>query len=261
MLFFRGSRVTIKAEQLTRQTALSVKNTATDKKSVAVSTSIVYNPTEGASYAHHPHITFFKDKFYSVFSIGEQNEEDIGQSMAFSVSDDAVNWSDYKIIAEGNKATYTVVVPGGLYSTDERLIAYYATFDYSESCIDTSSGKAVRPTAEKAVRTNWKMFMAVTKDGVNWSHSQLNCGAACNFAPQQTVSGRLIMCGANVNPITDDITGLSGWKNVTVDIDEAIADGAKLITESGFYQTDDGVLHMRSAGCQTDFITGLVIQA
>jgi len=244
LLFFRGSRVTINTDQSTRQNALLVKNTATVNKTVAVSTTTVYNPKAGTSYAHHPHITFFKGKFYSVFSIGEKNEEDIGQSMAVSVSDDAANWSDYTVIAEGNKETYTVVVPGGLYSTDERLIAYYATFEYSESCVDTSSGVAVRPTAENAVRTNWKMYMAVTKDGVNWSHSQLNCGAACNFAPQQTASGRLIMCGANVNPITDDITGLSGWKNVNVSIDEAIADGAKLITESGFYQTDDGVLHM-----------------
>ena len=164
--------------------------------------------------------------------------------MAIAVSEDAVSWSEYEIIAEGNKATYTVVVPGGLYSTDDRLIAYYATFDYSETCVDTSSGKAVRPTAENAVRTNWKMFMAVTYDGINWAHNQLNCGAAVNFAPKQTASGRLIMCGANINPITDDITGLSGWKNVTVPIDEAVADGAKLITESGFYQTGDGVLHM-----------------
>lgn len=242
--FFGGSRAGIIAEQSARQTALSVKNTASVKKSVNVSTVTVYNPVAGASYAHHPHMTYFKGKFYSVFSIGEKNEEDIGQSMAISKSDDAVNWSDYEIIAEADKSTYTVIVPGGLYSTDKRLVAYYASFDYAADCVDTSSGTAVRPTIDKAVRTNWKMFMAVTTDGINWSHTQLNCSAACNFAPKQTASGRLIMCGANVNPYTDDITGLSGWRNVTVSINEALEDGAKLITESGFYQTDDGILHM-----------------
>ena len=54
---------------------------------------MIYRPAEGWSYAHHSFITFFKGRFYAIWSCGTADEDYFGQRVMIAESDDFANWS------------------------------------------------------------------------------------------------------------------------------------------------------------------------
>lgn len=248
-MFFSVNRAELVPMTSARESALMINNatqTSVDKlESVAYN---IYTPVEGASYAHHPHITKYKNKFYAIYSLGKKNEEDIGQKMMLSVSSDAENWSEPTVLADiaAQNGTNSVVIPAGLYSTDNMLIAYYGSYDYRDDClVYDEDGNALRPADENVKKTNWKMYAAYTADGINWTHLDMDFSPACNYGPFQTKSGRLIITGGLNAPYSDDISGLSGWQDSVIDPSETVGSGeVSLITEGAVYQLDNGILRM-----------------
>lgn len=65
-----------------------------EKISSVVST--VYAPQKDWAYSHHPSITYFKDRFYAVWSNGMENEDDLGQRVLIAESFDGQIWENIR---------------------------------------------------------------------------------------------------------------------------------------------------------------------
>lgn len=203
----------------------------------------VYTPSVGWGYAHHPHIAFFKGRFYATFSQGRENEDDCGQRIMLAVSDDGLEWSEPVPLVDSvqGKGSQLVLVNAGLYTDGERLVAYYGSYEYRE---DTLRGPNLRPL-EDAHRIDYAMHYVLTGDGDTWQEPvDMDIPFGCNYGPMPLQSGRLLMCGGTTYPYTDDPAGLSGYRTGTIDGESAKRRGASTITEGSFFQTDDGVIHM-----------------
>ena len=48
----------------------------------------IYRGRRGAAYSHHPQITSLAGRLYATWSLGDQHEDDVGQHMVMSTSDD-----------------------------------------------------------------------------------------------------------------------------------------------------------------------------
>ncbi len=203
----------------------------------------VYTPAEGWGYAHHPHIQFFQGRFYATFSQGRENEDDCGQRIMLSTSDDGLQWSEPVPLVDSvqGKDSELVLVNAGMYTDGTQLVVYYGSYEYRA---DTLRGPNLRPL-EDAYRIDYAMHYVLTKDGETWEEPvDMSIPFGCNYGPLPLESGRLLMCGGTTYPYTDDPTGLSGYRTGTIDGTSARERGAKTITEGSFFQTDDGVIHM-----------------
>jgi hypothetical protein len=207
------------------------------------STGSVYIPEEGWGYAHHPHIQFFKGRFYATFSQGKENEDDCGQRIMVASSEDGLNWSEPVPLVDSvqGKDSQLVLVNAGLYTDGERLVAYYGSYEYRA---DTLRGPNLRPL-EDAHRIDYAMHYVLTGDGSAWQEPvDMSIPFGCNYGPLPLRSGRLLMCGGTTYPYTDDPAGLDGYQTGRIDGEDARNRGAATITEGSFFQTDDGVIHM-----------------
>ena len=203
----------------------------------------VYVPKVGWGYAHHPHIQFFKGRYYATFSQGRENEDDCGQRIMLSVSPDGLTWSEPVPLVDSvqGRDSELVLVNAGLYTDGTHLGAYYGSYEYRA---DTLRGPNLRPL-EDAHRIDYAMHYVLTGDGEAWEKPvDMDIPFGCNYGPIPLQSGRLLMCGGTTYPYTDDPAGLDGFKTGTIDGEGAKRRGAKTITEGSFFQTDDGVIHM-----------------
>ena len=53
---------------------------------------VVFDPVEEWTYCHHPSLAFFKGRFYAVFSNSPKGEDECGQRILLTTSDDFVEW-------------------------------------------------------------------------------------------------------------------------------------------------------------------------
>jgi hypothetical protein len=205
--------------------------------------SSVYAPKEGWSYTHHAQIALFQDKLYVTFSQGNKNEDDCGQRVMLSVSEDHTTWSTPQPLCDSmmGEDSLRVLVNGGLYATQDRLVAYYFGYEYRKASL---RGENLRPL-EDAYRYNHAVYVISTTDGVHWTEpSRIITSACVNHSPEALRSGRLLMCGSEVFMISDEPSGLTGWRTKRTYADAALAEGAKLICEGSFFQTDDEAIFM-----------------
>ena len=82
------------------------------------------------TYAHHPHITFFKDRFFVIFSNGHENEDRSGQRVMLSTSTDFKNWTTPAPIAEppiGPDGMPVVFTAAGFHQYKDTLVSLYGT--------------------------------------------------------------------------------------------------------------------------------------
>ena len=223
----------------------------------------VYRPEKDWSYSHHPSITFFKGMFYAVWSNGKENEDDLGQRILISRSPDGETWETPKplITPEMLGDEEKVITASGFHVYDDTLYVYYSVYNYTDEAL---GGKKTRPRGDDGAHRDTDCGYLETKDGVNFSEPKpLGFGMVINHGPQKTKSGKLIIAGHTVYPVTDDPRGISGYKmrgifGDAIKFDEDypvdnsdIADVAKingwatrLLCEGSFYETDDGVWQM-----------------
>ena len=222
--------------------------------------TLIYEPQGEWLYSHHASITFFKGRFYAVWSNGRFNEDDLGQRVVLSVSDDAEVWEPLRPVVTpemfGNPDM--VLTAGGFHIHDDTLYLYYGAYYYDPATVPTG----VRPKSG-CVHCETDMGYISTVDGVNWSAPKsLSIPLVPNHPPKKTSTGRLIIAGNVMFPYTDNPNGIEGW-NLTgvygnafetlpfVDDSAAIRPiarargwNAELLCEGSFYETDDHVLHM-----------------
>lgn len=205
---------------------------------------LIYRPSTEWTYSHHASITWFKKRFYAIWSNGRRDEDAPGQRVLLSTSADFLNWSPPRPLIDSltdDQGIERVLTAAGFHIYRKKLTAYFGNY-----------GPHKETTRLQAVTTS---------DGVHWSKIQeLNLPVNPNHGPQPTASGRLIICGNISFPYTDDASGLRHWRMAgiyppsiaaTVKDDPAsFWEVARLqawpvaLCEGSFYQTDDRVLHM-----------------
>lgn len=233
-------------------------NPEAKRPKLQVETKVLFWPDEHWTYSHHPHITFFKNKYYAFWSNGRVNEDDVGQRILMSESVDFENWSEPEPLVDSvmGKFSELVLSAGGVYTTEERMSVYIGSFEYRPEALNEDGTR--KP--EEAGHMDTNLFMVSTTDGVNWTPLQdMKMPIAPNFGPQPTPSGRLILCGGMMFPYTDDPTGQSGWQLTGIypkDDPSPSDDSASIweykermgwdniFCEGSFYETEDGILHM-----------------
>lgn len=162
--------------------------------------SVVYMPDGSWSYSHHPSVTCFRGKFYAVFSNGIKGEDESGQRVVMSTSEDFINWSAPEVLVEpemGDYGNLKILTPGGIMVCQDLLTVYYTENDNNRV---------------SDARLSPRLYAIVSPDGERWS-SPIDIGLAifpCH-RPLKVDDGRLVMSCNRSTYYTDDPTGLSGW--------------------------------------------------
>ena len=224
-----------------------------------VETHLIYRAWSPWSYSHHAHIAHFQGRFYVMFSNGWIDEDDVGQRVMLSISDDFEHWSPPVPLVDTRMGEHLglTFTAGGWHVYGDTLVAYIGEYEY-DILPGTRKPDHIQETPHKNTRT-WAM---TTTDGQRWSEPiPIIERFIPNHGPQLVRSGRLIMAGGMMYPYTDDPSGLSGWMPAGIYprhtprpyVDDSVGFEAvapyydsphPVLCEGSFIQTDDGMLHM-----------------
>lgn len=212
----------------------------------------LYQPRTEWTYSHHPHLTFFRGRFFAIWSNGRRDEDAPGQRILISSAQDFRAWSAPRPLVDSvtdPNGVERVLTAAGFHQYKGMLVAYFCNYG---------------PNKETT-----HLLAVTTTNGVDWSAPRPVGLPVCpNFGPLAVRGGRLILSGHIALPYTDDPSGLAGWRitglyppamaaTVTDDpasfwrVAQSNAWNAALCEGSAF-QTDDGVIHvpLRSTGGQ-----------
>lgn len=213
-------------------------------KRPTVESVFLYRPEREWTYSHHPHLAFFKGRFYALWSNGRLDEDAPGQRLLLSSSSNFTTWTEPRPLVDSVKdsnGVERVLTAAGFHQYAGTLVAYFGNYGPNK---ETTHLQAV-----------------TTSDGEHWSaEREVGLPVSPNFGPHRIASGRLIIPVNIAFPYTDDPTGLSGWNMTGLyphDLAQGLTDDpvafwrvAKsrgwlvALCEGSFFQTDDGVLHM-----------------
>ncbi|MFO1434316.1 MAG: exo-alpha-sialidase [Candidatus Competibacteraceae bacterium] len=221
----------------------STYSTATKKIKLRTEQVFIYTPDSEWTYSHHPHITFFKGKFYAIWSNGHRDEDAPGQRVLISHTQDFNRWTKPMPLVDslpGKGDKELVLTAAGFHQYENTLVAYFGQYE--------------------ADNTATRLRALTTTDGENWSTIlDLEIPVIPNHGPQKIQSGRLIIAGNISFPYTDNPSGLSGWRMTGIyppNMAEISDDPASFwrvqermkwpvaLCEGSFYQTSDGIIHM-----------------
>ncbi len=229
--------------------------------SLPVEQAWVYRPETEWTYSHHPALTFFKGRYYLMWSNGRKDEDAPGQRILISTSSDFMAWTPPRPLVESQKAPSGkgeyVYTAAGFHRHAGRLVAYAGRYAYMPEGLE-QNGERKRNDANHVGTT---LLAMTTADGENWSELEdLRLPIVPNHGPQTTASGRLIISGNISFPYTDDPCGLRGWRMTGIypnSMASGIVDDSESfwkvqadagwpvgLCEGSFYQTDDGIIHM-----------------
>jgi hypothetical protein len=217
---------------------------------------VLYQPEHEWTYSHHASITFYKGRFYAIWSNGRVNEDDPGQRVLITSAADFQHWTAPEPLIGPLQGHHSelVLTAAGFHQHAGTLIAYFGQYEYSAQAIrdGIKGGRDHQDT---------RLWAMTTTDGRQWSPMiDMQAPIVPNHGPQPTHSGRLIISGNIAFPYTDDPTGLAGWTMTGVypdDMAATIFDDSEGfwhvqarqgwpagLCEGSFFQTDDGVIHM-----------------
>jgi BNR repeat-like domain len=230
----------------------------------------VFRGRPGAAYNHHHQILFDRGRLYVSWSNGVANEDDPGQHMLFSVSeDDGKTWSREATITPTPIEKTSAYTAMGIRTYQGDLIAYYGHYAYTDLALNENGlpipyfdpkfhDYSDDPT--KWVHRDTFTSLRISKDrGATWgAPDRIIEKFVPNLRPFPTRSGRLIMPGNITFPYTDDPAGIRRWKRVglprlpkwTVDDPEGFNKACSFrhdlrnYCEGSFFQTDDDRIHM-----------------
>jgi hypothetical protein len=175
--------------------------------------TIYHAAAEEFRFNHQPNLAVYRDRLYAIWTNGSLSENDNGQRVLWSVSDDGVHWQPWSILADdpdGSDGPFFAVATG-LHTHADTLVAYVAHIRHPEP-----------PTRDASIHA------LVTTDGATWSERRKLFPGYGIEGARALPSGRLLMPG-QLYPIpegliqppprvmySDNPDGLSGWTNVNV---------------------------------------------
>lgn len=237
------------ALRLEAQVPVSSFDSLVNYPRLEIERSLVYSPSQGDMFSHHPYLVYFNGKYIAMWSNGVKDEDDPRQKVVLSYSSDFKNWTKPEPLALPGMDEVRIpeiLTAAGFYEYHGTLVAYYGSYS--------------------KLRTHTRLLAKTTRDGVNWSEEKdLHIPVIPNHPPRKLENGRLIICGNFSFPYTDNLNGIEGWKmsgfypaEMEMVSDNPwsfwkISKGMGLtasLCEGSFYQTEDQVIHMmlRSAG-------------
>ncbi len=172
---------------------------------------IVHEPDAQWNYAHHPFLTWFRGRFFLFFSLGRNQEDDVGQRVMFTVSSDFETWTPPRELASPKRLDTGVLIPCGPWTDGERLNAYLLCFDYRKDVLVNG-----RRQPGSAGRENWGYRCQTTLDGETFREVEGPTAFGGNMPVRRLSSGRLFSCGGRTCAWTEDPTGLTGWHGAEV---------------------------------------------
>lgn len=222
-------------------------------------TRTLYTPVEGWSFAHHPCVAHFQGKIYVMWSNGHCNEDDVGQRILYSTSEDFDHWTDPVPLVDSQPGEFrdAVTGPGGFYVNGDTMVFYYGSYEYDESWIVDGH----RRPGNRGHK-NRQFFCKTTQDGIHWSDPiPMNGTIGANHAPARLHSGRLLISGSNFYPYSDNLDGIHDWVMAGIypkdqdpsqfsDDSEGVERMQQYLgrtvnlCEGSFIQTDDHAIHM-----------------
>ncbi len=210
---------------------------------------VLWEPNGEWSYAHHAQLIWFKGKYYVMFSSGRVNEDDVGQRIMLTTSEDFEEWSEPEVLVDSMPGIWAeaVLSPGTWYTDGETLTAYHLCFEYAEDWLTDGHR---RPGSRGQM--NFRRFMRSTTDGTHWSEPVFCEMEGGNQKPRPLASGRLLCPGGTSHSITDDPSGLTGWR--TVSCCESFYPNSEA-PEDGDGTTPSGVVNNTTVGlCEADWV-------
>ena len=238
------------------------KNTKLDLEEICV-----FRGPPGGAYNHHHQILFDRGRLYASWSNGIVNEDNPGQRMLFSVSDnDGRTWSTEAQITPPPIEKTSTYTAEGIRAYQGKLIAYYGHYGYTDLSLDrngvpnTKCLNDYRASPTEWVHSNIFTSVRISNDaGRTWDPPvRIIERFVPNLRPFPIRGGRLIVPGNITYPYTDDPAGIQGWKSTglprlpiwVADDPEGFHKACfyrhdpRNYAEASFYQTDDGVIHM-----------------
>lgn len=225
---------------------------------MACETVHVVCPLKGWTYNHHPFLGWYNGKLYATWSSGRVHEDDLGQRVMLSYTDDFVHWAPPIAVADTQMGKHTekTLTAGGFYvPPGGALNLYYGEFEYWPQSLEngilrTSPAPHSRP----------RLLVCRTEDGVQFGPPHdTGMPMLCNMPPVPLKSGRLLLTGHTSVAYTDEAQGIHGWRlggfcgqagqEMAYDDTDIEGNTALLgiqgvgLCESCVYQTEDGVVH------------------
>lgn len=213
-------------------------------KKAAVETAVIFDPQDGDwTFSHGPNIVYFKGKFYVTYSSGVKNEDDCGQRVMISSSEDGIVWSKPEVLLDSIQGEHSLCVlqASGLTASDEVMTAFMTCGEYEKESLRAPN---LRPL-EDGTKNKYGLYMTTT-DGVNWEPAEKMTFLL--YRPQQISSGRWIGMGPTLFPYTDDknCNDMNSFRFAAVYLGNIKRYDGKIsmVTESKMYEAADGILHM-----------------
>lgn len=190
---------------------------------IPVEETVVFKGISGYAYNHHPQITSSESRLLATWSSGIWNEDEPGQVMLLSISEDqGQTWSAPKPIFDKKAGLYNDVVytSEGIHAFGNKLVAFCGVYDYAAPLEVKQDLVFPKPKAgetklpyQKVLTTNHATLIKTSEDGgQTWSPAtKILDRFIPNLSPVRLTSGRLILPGNVSLPYTDDPSGQSGW--------------------------------------------------
>lgn len=190
----------------------------------------------GAGYNMHGYLTYYRGRFWAMWSSGIEREDRPGQQVRYATSSDGLHWSEPGIIAPCSAEGGWRYIARAFWQRDGKLLVLAAhdrvkmaadgTIDDLPYKLDLALKYFVWDDAEET----WKDGGVVLADTIN------------NFAPRQLPSGEWMMSRRDGHGRTSMIVGgetsIGDWRSFTVPAPE---DGHKM-TEPHWWLLADGRL-------------------
>ena len=227
----------------------------------------VFSGKANFAYNHHPQITSYKNKLLATWSSGIYNEDEPGQKMLLSFSeDDGETWSNPVALFDVKKGKYNDLVhtAEGILPYRDTLFAFCGVNDYQgpleiKQDVIFPEGAAEGKLPYQLIGTDeHRTEIKFSVDGgISWSPSKVILkNFIPNLKPVLTASGRLIIPGNMSFPYTDGSPLNSNWKIMPVSglpehfidaprwfrITQEEVGAAFKFCEASIFQTDDGIL-------------------
>jgi hypothetical protein len=185
---------------------------------------------ESHRFSHHPNLVVWRGALHLIWSNGLVHEDSPGQRILYSRSDDGLEWSTPRTLADDRDGEGICVATGWV-ATESELVALYTV----------TGGENFHPeTALHAI---------TSRNGREWSEPRRITSGFFIESPRRLPDGRLLIAGEHVGEAretkrmrllhTEQPDGLGGWQGARIAFEDI---EAFVYTEPGFFSRPDGTL-------------------